>query len=182
MIIDTRGGVKPRKGHLTARHGVLLSILQFLTMGGFMRDKVGDQLFADINQNRDELGMDRIDRQILDANTEVLKRRAKHEEETTWQIFLHGLKLFYLNVKWDTLRFFGKIKTFIFIEAHQMERIPVDANPFNHDFSHMGTPLVRGWTVMHEGFDRKDDPMPLKYIIMVNTRTGNRVKIVLPQD
>lgn len=55
--------------------------------------------------------------------------------------------------------------------------IPAGENPFFHDSFNMGTPLVRGWLVMHEGYDRKEDPQPLHYLILVNTRTGQRIRI-----
>ena len=57
--------------------------------------------------------------------------------------------------------------------------IPANSNPFHYDEYHMGTDLVRGWMVMHPGFDRKENPQPLNYIILVNQRTGQRFKVDL---
>lgn len=39
----------------------------------------------------------------------------------------------------------------------------------------MGTTLVRGWTVMHPGFDT----LPLDHMVLVNTRTGQRIRLDL---
>ena len=58
-----------------------------------------------------------------------------------------------------------------------MESIPAGANPFHHDDMSMGTDLVRGWIVMHPGFDHKDSPRALDWVYLVNTRSGQRVRI-----
>jgi len=62
----------------------------------------------------------------------------------------------------------------------QHERpIPANENPFWHDSFNMGTTLVRGWTIMHPGYDRTEDPQNLDYMILVNTRTGQRIRVDL---
>lgn len=63
-----------------------------------------------------------------------------------------------------------------------MESIPAGSNPFNHDLSSMGTNLVRGWIIMHDGFDSADEPQALTNMYMVNTRTGQRIKINLEHE
>lgn len=63
--------------------------------------------------------------------------------------------------------------------VEDMEPIPAGANPFVHDDYSMGTDLVRGWTVMHPGFDNKEEPRALQWLYLVNTRTGQRIKIKL---
>lgn len=72
------------------------------------------------------------------------------------------------------------------VQAWKMEPIPKDANPFNHDTYHMGTSIVRGWWAMHRGFDadtaEKGGQFPIEYMILINTRTGNRVKIKIEPE
>ncbi len=63
--------------------------------------------------------------------------------------------------------------------VRHLEPIPPNSNPFHYDISNMGTPLVRGWTVMHPGFDSKENPLPLNYVILVNCRTGQRIHVKL---
>lgn len=68
----------------------------------------------------------------------------------------------------------------ISIRAVDMESIPVGANPFHHDHWSMGTPLVRGWIAMHDGYDSKDNPssqFALQHLYLVNTRSGQRVRL-----
>lgn len=61
----------------------------------------------------------------------------------------------------------------------RMKSIPPNANPFLYDDFSMGTTLVRGWTVMHKGFDREDDPMALPWLYLHNARSGQRIRINL---
>jgi hypothetical protein len=61
----------------------------------------------------------------------------------------------------------------------EMQAFPPNCNPFRHDHFHMGSDLVRGWMAMHSGFDRDDEPLPLNYVILVNQRTGQRLKVEL---
>lgn len=68
---------------------------------------------------------------------------------------------------------------FVKVSVNEVPPIPAGANPFRHDAYHMGTSLTRGWIVMHEGPDRKESPVPLRYMILVNTRTGQRIKLDL---
>lgn len=72
------------------------------------------------------------------------------------------------------------------VQAWKMKPIPAGDNPFHHDLYNMGTTIVRGWIAMHPGYD-SDTPeegaqYPIEYIILVNTRTGNRVKIKIAKD
>ena len=71
--------------------------------------------------------------------------------------------------------------TRVIATTKELSPIPAGANPFHHDESHMGTELVRGWVAMHQGYDRKDDPMALPYIILVNTRSGQRIQVDLTE-
>jgi hypothetical protein len=63
--------------------------------------------------------------------------------------------------------------------VEHMEPLPVDSNPFLSDQWSMGTTLVRGWTVMHPGFDNKDNPLPMTFIYLYNARTGQRIRVNL---
>lgn len=58
-----------------------------------------------------------------------------------------------------------------------MTPIPAGDNPFRHDSFNMGSNLVRGWMVMYPGFDNEEKPLSLPYVILVNTRTGQRIRI-----
>lgn len=60
-----------------------------------------------------------------------------------------------------------------------MAPIPADSNPFHYDSMRMGTDLVRGWMAMHDGFDRKETPLDLNHVILINTRTGQRIFVDL---
>lgn len=57
-----------------------------------------------------------------------------------------------------------------------VDSIPPNSNPFHYDLGNMGTDLVRGWMVMHPGFA---DDFPLEYLILVNTTSGQRIRIDL---
>lgn len=63
-----------------------------------------------------------------------------------------------------------------------MEDIPVGGNPFYYDFSSMGSQLVRGWWAMHSGYDREDDPRALEFLYLVNSRTGQRFRLVIKPE
>lgn len=64
--------------------------------------------------------------------------------------------------------------------------IPANSNPFHHDSQRMGTDLVRGWMVMHEGFDSKENPYNLTHVVLINQRTGQRIMVdmssIYPQE
>jgi hypothetical protein len=57
------------------------------------------------------------------------------------------------------------------------ENWPVNANPMRLDTMSMGTDLVRGWHLLHEGFDNKSEPRPLTRFTMYNDRTGDRFTV-----
>lgn len=50
---------------------------------------------------------------------------------------------------------------------------PVNANPMRLDTTSMGTELVRGWHLLHAGYDNKSEPRPLTSFKMYNDRTGD---------
>lgn len=73
-----------------------------------------------------------------------------------------------------------------------MPSIPAGDNPMHHDDFSMGTFLVRGWQIMHPGFDgtesvRKDardqpEPRAMEWFYLVNLRTGQRIQIHLHHE
>lgn len=60
-----------------------------------------------------------------------------------------------------------------------LKPIPPDSNPFNYDLHQMGSPLVRGWVVMHPGWDNEKEPRPLTNVDLYNTRTGQAFRVML---
>lgn len=70
-------------------------------------------------------------------------------------------------------------KEFVEVRVKNEPCLPPDSNPFRFDLSSMGTDLVRGWMVMHEGFDRKEQPRALNSLTLVNTRSGQRILLTL---
>ena len=76
------------------------------------------------------------------------------------------------------------LKATDFVHAVAVEDLePMDlersANPFHYDYMSMGSDLVRGWVIMHEGFDSKEDPQPLHSVTLINGRSGQRIQISL---
>ena len=90
------------------------------------------------------------------------------------------------NLEWRWSRM--KVRVIDSLSAHRagfklpvvqhMSAIPPDSNPFHYDAYNMGTSLVRGWTVMHEGPDSTEQ-RPLRYLILINGRTGQRIRVNL---
>lgn len=60
-----------------------------------------------------------------------------------------------------------------------LDPFPAGDDPFHHDLVQMGTPLVRGWFAMHHGYDSKDRPSALPHIDLINTRSGQRIRVQL---
>lgn len=63
------------------------------------------------------------------------------------------------------------------MKVQHIESIPA-GNPFQHDLYHMGTRLGTNCMVMYGKHDNKEQP----YIIIVNTKTGERVQINLNEQ
>lgn len=65
------------------------------------------------------------------------------------------------------------------VHAHVKELPPFspNCNSMQHDHWRMGTPLVRGWIALHEGFGRPGDVDPLRNVILVNEKTGQRFQV-----
>jgi len=61
------------------------------------------------------------------------------------------------------------------MHVQNMEPFPPKSNPFYHDIYNMGTVIAENITVMHESHPTDK----AKYIIVVNTETGERLKIVM---
>lgn len=72
-----------------------------------------------------------------------------------------------------------KPSDFVEFKPRNLVPLPPDSNPFRYETMLSGTPLVRGWLIMHEGGCREDDPQALEYFVMCNTWTGQRVEVGL---
>lgn len=72
-----------------------------------------------------------------------------------------------------------KPQDFVDVRAHDLESIPEGSNPFHYDLGNMGTKLVNGWIVMHAGPPPKDLNSPTTYLILVNTNSGQRIRLDL---
>lgn len=62
-----------------------------------------------------------------------------------------------------------------------MDPIPVGSNPFSADLYHMGCNVSGSWMAMFDQHAGSEYPDP-SYIIMVNTKTGQRFKMVFKFD
>jgi hypothetical protein len=72
-----------------------------------------------------------------------------------------------------------KREDFVDVAVSDLEAIPKDSNPFHFDLGNMGTTLVNGWIVMHAGPPHESNPSPTTYLILVNTHSGQRIKLDL---
>ena len=61
------------------------------------------------------------------------------------------------------------------MESTPLEPNPPNSNPFYHDLFHMGTRLGKNCVIMHENHTTEE----CKYLIIVNTITGERTKVEL---
>lgn len=50
---------------------------------------------------------------------------------------------------------------------------PRNCNPLRRDRFSMMTELVRGWYILHEGYDNRENQFPLREARFYNSRTGN---------
>lgn len=89
---------------------------------------------------------------------------------------VEGGMLSLVNIGYDEWRRISR-DTMLHAYVVELPSYPPKCNPFLHDHFRMGTALVRGWMAMHDGFDSKDNPRPLKCIELVNTDTGQRFSV-----
>lgn len=66
-----------------------------------------------------------------------------------------------------------KPQDFVNIEVHRETSIPVNASPYAFDAARSGFNLKAGWEVMYEA----SKPGPLDEIILVNTESGQRIRL-----
>lgn len=59
-----------------------------------------------------------------------------------------------------------------------LDPIPPNSNPFKYDMYNMGTRVSSNVMIMHETFNEQK----AKYIIVVNTETGERLRIDFKED
>lgn len=58
-----------------------------------------------------------------------------------------------------------------------MPSFPANSNPFNHDQYHMGTKMGTNCVVMQENHANQE----CNYLIIVNTETGERIRVCLTE-
>ena len=61
------------------------------------------------------------------------------------------------------------------MKLQEMESIPANSNPFHHDAYHMGTKVADNVYIMHATHSHEK----AKYIIVVNSETGERNRVIL---
>lgn len=59
------------------------------------------------------------------------------------------------------------------VEVKEMTSFPENCNPYNHDAFHMGRSIGKDLLMMHANHPSEE----MNYFILVNTKTGKRVKI-----
>jgi hypothetical protein len=65
---------------------------------------------------------------------------------------------------------------FVAVTVEEMTPIPAGSNPYRYDLYSLGTPLVRDWIVMHDGYnDARHAPLTGMYL--VNQQSGQRIRL-----
>lgn len=64
--------------------------------------------------------------------------------------------------------------THVTAAVEELPSWPPNCNSMRHDHFSMGTPLVRGWIALHEGYGRPGDIDPLRNVTLVNEKSGQR--------
>jgi len=59
------------------------------------------------------------------------------------------------------------------IEVLRLDSFPANSDPFSHDAYHMGVKVAENVMVLHPSFSHQSTD----YIIVVNTKTGERLRI-----
>lgn len=127
---------------------------------------------------------------LLDALGAVIGKCDAINEDEAWEAFLQDPCLtntkaqlirrgFTLSVTKMMPEYHATGAEQVTVRTEAMESLPVGANPFRHVDWSMGTPLVRDWTVMHEGFDSPENQKALNWLYLYNARSGQRIKIYL---
>lgn len=57
---------------------------------------------------------------------------------------------------------------------------PLNTNPCRLDLSNMHTVLVKGWHLLHSGYDNEKEPHQLNMVHFYNARSGQRFTVHLP--
>lgn len=68
------------------------------------------------------------------------------------------------------------------VKVENLETFPCDApdgtcHPYWHDMFHMGQPVAKGWEMMFPMHQHEE----MKYLIFVNKKTGERVRITFEE-
>jgi hypothetical protein len=64
------------------------------------------------------------------------------------------------------------------MNLEKMEPIPPGSNPFHHDLFNMGQQIGKDLMLMFSNHSDEE----CKYLILVNTKTGERTKIVIEEE
>jgi hypothetical protein len=80
------------------------------------------------------------------------------------------------NEEWNALKSTDFVHAVV---TKELDPIPRDSNPFHYDSFSMGSDLIRGWMVMHEGYDSNEAQRPLRSLTLINTRSGQRIVVDL---
>jgi hypothetical protein len=64
------------------------------------------------------------------------------------------------------------------MKVEQLSSFPANSNPFNHDLYHMGQLIGSNCTIMFENHSDHE----CKYIIIVNTQSGERLQVWLSDE
>ena len=67
----------------------------------------------------------------------------------------------------------GQVETPVHAFVTKEPSWPANANVMRLDSMSMCTPLIRGWDILHEGYDHRDEPRPLTQMKFYNQRTGD---------
>ncbi len=107
--------------------------------------------------------------------------KAEWELETPWMH--HGIPFTYFcseckeshEKRHETIHLMFPDSSFYMEKMEPMSLTEEDNNPFNHDFFHMGTRLGNNLMIMHPHHDSDT----CEYFILVNRKTGERIKIYM---
>jgi hypothetical protein len=67
----------------------------------------------------------------------------------------------------------GQVESHVHAFVTKEPNWPANANVMRLDHWSMCTPLVRGWDILHEGYDNEKEPRPLTQMKFYNQRTGD---------
>lgn len=66
---------------------------------------------------------------------------------------------------------------FVNVSVENLTPIVPGIDPEKYDPISVGTPLARGWVAQHAPKSANDDVLALKHLVLINTRSGQRVQL-----